>query len=308
METNSNSEKTSENNATGTLENQILAGRKVFFIMPNISVFPENFCEYFLGEGFECYFVLKGMSMSLIDRIEILIQYFKDVLFIFNVDATPISPEIYWDTFIEQLHNAYPQIGIGIMYNKKVVQEQVAETKAIFSQRIGVNCGYIEIDFDRNHNYMEAINCLQQCGAKGRRKSVRAVCFTSCSVAFEYNGEIFNEKIDDISLSHFTITLNAERKIPLDYELITQMALSIKGYRFKSDAILCLKRENSDGGIICVFMFVDERQQHRIGNDIKANLLPKLYDINLSNYTNLFEKFAEEREKRGFISKIDLPV
>ncbi len=291
-----------------TVESQILAGRKVFFVMPNISVFPDNFCEYFLGEGFECYFMLKDMSMTLQDRIEIFIQYFKDVLFIFNIDATPVSPDVPWELFIEKLHAAYPDVGIGVMYNKKVVEGQVAEMKSVFNQNIGVNCGYVEIDFDRNHNYMEAINVLQNCGAKGRRKSVRAVCFASCNVAFEYAGEAFNEAIDDISLSHFTITLDPQRKIPLDYELIRNMALNIKGFRFKSDAILCLKRENSDGGIICVFMFVDERQQQRLEMDTKANLIPKLYDIKLTNCMNMFDKIVEEREKRGFLPKIDLPL
>ena len=64
--------------------NEIVTGRKTFFITPDTSLLPETFLEDYFSLGYECYFIPNDKKVSIQRKLEILISIFRDVIFFFN--------------------------------------------------------------------------------------------------------------------------------------------------------------------------------------------------------------------------------
>ena len=71
----------------GNLVDEIVKGRKTFFIAPDRSLFPQAYLEEYLTLGFECYFIDTDIFLPIEIKIEIILSVFKDSILFFNIDA-----------------------------------------------------------------------------------------------------------------------------------------------------------------------------------------------------------------------------
>ena len=75
--------------------NEIVTGRKTFFIMPDSSLMPNSFLEDFFSLGYECYYIEFDKRIDTKKMIEVILSLFKDIIVFFNVDS--YVDDIKWD-------------------------------------------------------------------------------------------------------------------------------------------------------------------------------------------------------------------
>ena len=72
----------------GTFVEEIIKGRKTFFVAPDKSRFPESYLEEYLTAGYECYFIETDLFLPISTKIEVILSVFKDCIMFFNIDAS----------------------------------------------------------------------------------------------------------------------------------------------------------------------------------------------------------------------------
>ena len=85
----------------GTFVEEIIKGRKTFFVAPDKSRFPESYLEEYLTAGYECYFIETDLFLPISTKIEVILSVFKDCIMFFNIDAS-IQKE-NWQILIPRL-------------------------------------------------------------------------------------------------------------------------------------------------------------------------------------------------------------
>ena len=60
--------------------NEIVTGRKTFFILPDTSLMPETFLEDYFALGYECYYVAYDKRVNLAKKIKVITSLFKDFI------------------------------------------------------------------------------------------------------------------------------------------------------------------------------------------------------------------------------------
>ena len=292
--------------------NEIVSGRKSFFIAPDTSRFPENFLEEYFALGYECYFIQNDKHLSIDKKIDIITSVFKDCILFFNIDA-PI-PDVVWPNYIQNLQNQYNNsVLIGIMYTKRQSKEEKSRIERKYLLEIGISCGAVQLEYQKGTNFVIIQNLLFANQAQGRRKTIRAVCNKSCTFTFGLDSNQYSGVLQDISLSHFSfIYPKFKLKIQL-YEKITEIHFNICGFMFRSDAILIMEREVKDG-ILLVFSFVSQTGNNGLDDRLRQLLTPSLYQLMSANtnalLNQLFSKAGMMQEARtsieyGEISGLD---
>ncbi|MBD5443740.1 MAG: hypothetical protein K2M50_08715 [Treponemataceae bacterium] len=279
-----------------SIVNEIIKGRKVFFIAPDRSLFPQSFLEDYLALGYECYFIDNDIFLALQIKVEILLSVFKDSVLFFNIDA-PVQ-NLVWPDFVQVVKERHPEAICGVMYaRRQAVQEATAIEQQYFGM-IGNQCGCIQLEYQKKNNFGIVENVLRTNSVMGRRKNVRAVCRSSCLVQFSKDGDTINEKLSDISLSHFSLILQEGRCEFEEHEKIRNAQFTIKGLHFRSDIALFMTRM-VDEGVLYIFAFVNEQGQTALDQKNKLLLIPKIYDIVSSNCDELLSKlFSSARQKQ----------
>ena len=61
----------------GSILNEIIKGRKTFFIAPDKSLFPEIYLEDYLALGYECYFINHDTNHTFESKLEIILTVFQ---------------------------------------------------------------------------------------------------------------------------------------------------------------------------------------------------------------------------------------
>ena len=69
----------------GTFVEEIIKGRKTFFVAPDKSRFPESYLEEYLTAGYECYFIETDLFLPISTKIEVILSVFKDCIMFFNI-------------------------------------------------------------------------------------------------------------------------------------------------------------------------------------------------------------------------------
>ena len=139
--------------------NEIVTGRKTFFIAPDRSRFPENFLEEYFAMGYECYFIENDKKLPLEKKIEIIISIFKDCILFFNIDA--IIGDIFWPKYIMQLHQQYGgSVLIGVMYTKRQSKDDKAKIERKYLMEIGITCGAVQLEYQKGTNFIIIQNLL----------------------------------------------------------------------------------------------------------------------------------------------------
>ncbi len=228
-------------------------GVKTFFIVPDLSLFPEEFLKSFFLKGYETYFIHDDPYCSLEQKIHTLFSIFPQVILFFNIDR-PVQG-IDWPVFIGKLQETYGERAmIGVMYQKRNNQEEVRKLEWLYLYSIGIICGCIPMEYQKSKNLYRFINVLCANQANGQRRFLRALCNDSFKANFLYRRKQFHCALRDISISHFSCTFTGEApEIPL-HEKIREIQMNLRGILINVDAVLCLKRVLSEE-MIYVFVF-----------------------------------------------------
>lgn len=289
--------------------NAITTGRKTFFIQPDTSLLPENFCEEYLLDGFESYFISKlPANTSLENYIDYLYEFFNDLILFFNIDSPAPEGET-WPQFISKINAKYEgKVLIGVLYLKRQNREEKPIIEKIYLFNIGIMCGCIQLEYQKKNNFGIIEKVLFANQAMGRRKQVRAICNNNCTFDFVYNKESYRGMLQDISLSHFSIVLpHGKLQMPL-YEKVEGIQLTVKGCHVRTNAVLFLCRPVNNGADdLFVFMFVQKNGGQGMEIITKQTILPKVYEILSENCMNLLQDTIEEskkQQKRDYESKL----
>lgn len=282
-----------------SIVDEIVKGRKTFFIAPDRSLFPQSYLEEYLTMGFECYFIDTDIFLPIELKIEIILSVFKDSILFFNIDS-PLQDNT-WPRLISELHDKYPDALFGVTYSKRQTLNEKHSLEKLYLYTIGIQCGCIQLEYQKRNNFELIDKMLFANQAMGRRKAVRAVCTNNCKfqIVSEKSGTV-QGNIMDLSISHFSVML-PENALELDdYEKVKDVAFSVKGLRFHSDAVLYMTRK-TDEGILFVFAFCSKNGQSGLDASNKALVVPKIYEIMVENCKELLDKLfsaASHRRKR----------
>ncbi len=284
------------------LVEEIIKGRKVFFITPDKTLFPQSYLEEYLALGFECYFIDSDIFLPIEVKIDIILSVFKDSILYFNIDA----PTQYntWTKIIKDMQDKYPQALFGVMFAKRQSQYERSTIERQFLYNMELKCGCIQLEYQKKNNFSLISQVLHANQASGRRKNVRAVCSSSCLIQFTLkNQQVHQYKLSDISISHFSVVI-PEGELELETNAkIENITFMVHGLRFRSDATLFMTRP-VENGILYIFAFTSPSGKTELIPANRELLIPKIYAIMEENCTLLLNKlFSTAIRRRGNASE-----
>lgn len=246
-------------------------GIKTFFVVPDLSLFPEEFLKSFFLKGYETYFIHDDPYCSLETKIHTLYSIFPQLILFFNIDR-PVQG-IDWPVFIGKLQEQYgDRAMIGVMYQKRNNQEEIRKLEWLYLYSIGIICGCIPMEYQKSKNLYRFLNVLCANQANGQRRFLRAMCSDSFKANFAYRGKEYRSVLRDISISHFSCTFIGDiPEIPL-HEKVREIQMNLRGILINIDAVLCLKRVlGADMIHVFVFRTNDDREGMNPDHLIKVN-------------------------------------
>ena len=270
--------------------NEIVTGRKCFFILPDLSLMPETFVTDLFALGFECYYIGNDGRSDIKKKINSILTLFKDVILYINIDY-----EIYdlkWPEYIrELLTKKATRDQFGIMFTKRQSSVENQNIEQTYFKDLELQRGYIQLEYQRKFNFEIIARTLFNNQAQGRRKAIRALCSNACTYKFTFgdNNDTFFGSLQDISLSHFTILVE-ENPLPIKlYEKVHDIHFSIKGYLFQSDAILVMERPVGETKRLYVFSFVNSTGANGLDDRTKTIIVPVLHEMVSVNCVELLK-------------------
>ena len=214
----------------------VLEGRKTFFIVPDVSLLPEVFLEDYMNRGYEAYIINEGIE---------------------------------WRRYILELQRKYGEsVLIGVLHAPCETDAERIEMERFYAFDVGVKCGCITLEYNKNKNYPLIDRVLYATQACGRRKSVRAICDSASRVTFTISDKsllkenayfeknmMYKGKVLDVSISHFSCMFDRVLGLKIGAK-IPSVLVNINGMHFTSDAMLLMQRENP-GGTLFIFGFLN---------------------------------------------------
>lgn len=278
------------------LIDEIIKGRKTFFIAPDRSLLPQSFLEEYLALGYECYFIDNDIFLPMENKIELILSIFKDSILFFNIDF-PIQ-NLKWLNLISTLKIKHQNALFGVMYTKRQTPSEKLAIEHTYLYNLGLQCGCIQLEYQKKNNFGIIEKTLFANQAMGRRKNVRAVCTSSCNFSLTTEkGEVINGKLNDISISHFSFTLPIGKLDLAEYEKIKDIQFTIHGLHLRSDAVMYMKRTIATGELF-VFAFTTQTGAAGLDPLNKQLLTPKLYEIMAENCNELLTKLFSAASHR----------
>ena len=127
------------------LVEEIIKGRKTFFIAPDRTLFPQSYLEEYLTLGYECYFIDTDIFLPIEVKVDIILSVFKDSILFFNIDA-PIQGTS-WPHLIKGMQEKYPTALFGVLYAKRqsLSERQALERQYLYN--LGIQCGCIQLEY-----------------------------------------------------------------------------------------------------------------------------------------------------------------
>jgi hypothetical protein len=269
--------------------NEIATGRKTFFIAPDTSLMPESFLEDFFALGYECYYIENDKKINLRKKLDVLISLFHDVIIFFNIDAE-INGIDEWTVFIRNLIDSYNnQAEIGILYTKRQNKNDRIMLERKYLYEMGLSCGCIQLEHQKKNNFEIIEKILYMNQAQGRRKTIRAICPKSCTFSFTIDERNYSGNLQDISLSHFSFTCPEGYFNSQMYEKIEDIHFNIKGYIFRSSAILIMKR-NLNFETLYIMAFLSSTGTNGLDERIRVQLIPNIYQLMSTNFKTMMNQ------------------
>lgn len=273
---------------------EIVTGRKTFFITPDTSLLPETYLEDYFALGYECYFVEYDKRIRIEKKVDVILSLFHDVIIFFNIDYN--IPDLDWATYIKNLIESYSnRTSIGILYTKRQSKEERARLEHKFLYEMGVQCGCIQLEYQKKQNFELIEKILYANQAQGRRKNIRALCTNSCTFTCNHAGSSHTGVLQDISLSHFSIISPDNNFAVQLYEKISDFHFNIRGFMFRSDAVLIMERPLEYQSLM-VFAFVTSTGANGLDQRVNQLLIPNIYKLMSSNCSNLLNQLYRRLE------------
>ena len=128
-----------------SLVQEIIKGRKTFFIAPDRTLFPQSYLEEYLTLGYECYFIDTDIFLPMKEKVDIILSVFKDSILFFNIDA-PIQGAS-WIEIIHDMQVKYPSALFGVLYAKRHSQDERQSLEHQYLYTMGIQCGCIQLEY-----------------------------------------------------------------------------------------------------------------------------------------------------------------
>ncbi len=273
---------------------EISEGVKTFFVVPDLSIMPEEFTSSFFLRGFQAYYLMDDPYLDIPTKIRILSSIFPDVIVFFNIERRVNGVD--WPGFIRRLNEECgDRARIGVLYGRHRDPESRRALEKTYLFDIGVKCGCVPLEYSKAKNLSLLSSVLDSNDARGRRKSLRAICAESCAFNFEFAGRVYRGRIRDVSVSHFSCAFDDMEPALRLYEKVEDIQMKLGGAICTVDAVLFSQRE-SGGRRLDVFVFRDSRD--RDGLDPKA-----LAKIN-AYIQGHFERTVRSMIRAGFDEEI----
>jgi hypothetical protein len=264
-------------------------GRKTFFVVPEVSLFPEEYMKSYFMKGFETYFIDDDHYCPLEEKIHTLFSLFSDIILFINIDR-PIQG-IQWGPFIRNLQQTYREHAIiGVMYRRRNSPGETREIEKMYLYDIGITGGCIPIEYQKNRNLSVISNVLGANQANGQRRHLRSLCDNSYRMNLRFRGCQCNCVLRDISISHFSCVFTGEDpSIPL-HEKIADIQMNLRGVLVKVNAVLSLKRDIGEEKIH-VFVFRSDDDHEGLSPDNRVRINEIIYN---SFHSNMFAFLKSE--------------
>lgn len=284
----------------GISVNDIVTGRKTFFILPDTSLMPESYLEDYFALGYECYYVPYDKRVDIKRKIRAITSLFKDLIIFFNIDYN--IQNFNWEEYIADYIGEYKNpASVGILYTKRQTKDEKIRLERKFLFEMGIRCGCVQLEYQKVQNFELIGKILYANQAQGRRKTIRALCSSACTYTYTYGPykDVITGVLQDISLSHFTILVSGTG-LPIKlYEKIADVHFNIRGFLFRSDAVLVMERP-VNGDMLYVFAFVTSSGSNGLDERTRSLLIPALYKLLSVNCNavldQMYEKFTEKDE------------
>ena len=263
---------------------------------------PESYLEDYFAIGYECYYVPFDKRVNIQKKVKVITSLFKDLIIFFNIDYNLNLPDFNWCDFIyDYIHENNNAASVGIMYTKRQtkLEKQVLERKYLYE--MGIRCGCIQLEYQKAQNFELIGKILYANQAQGRRKTIRALCSSSCTYTYEYgpHKDSITGTLQDISLSHFTILVSGVGLEIKLYEKIADVHFNIRGFLFRSDAVLVMERP-VNGDMLYVFAFVNSAGQNGLDDRTRGLLIPALYKLLSVNCNAILDQmYAKVNEQEA---------
>jgi len=256
-----------------------IEGRKTFFIAPDTSFLPESYLEDFLSRGYEAYIIKDFRFYPVYEQVKIIIETCPDSILFFFVDS---DVGVDWGKFIKYIQEEFQEKALlGVLYAKGRTDEQKAAMEKYYLFDLGLQCGCIELAYNKEKNFEIIDKVMYANQACGRRKNVRAICDAAASANFIYQGTVVKGRVSDISVSHFSFIPDPNYTfpdIPL-YTNIGEITVTFKGLRFKVPATLMIQRDLDGGKVLQVFVMLKSNGQQGLDEDIAEKVRERIYTM-----------------------------
>lgn len=276
----------------------IIAGRKTFFIVPDVSLLPESYLEDYLARGYETYIIGDDRYCPLQKKIDIITSVFPDCILFFYIDT--IVQNFDWNVYINKLQIKYKDsVLIGVLYAKRQSEADKQKLEKYYLYDVGIKCGCIALEYQKAKNFALIDKVMYANQACGRRRNVRVICDDSSKINFDYCGKVYKSHLSDISISHFSCIMDLnhdQAAIPL-YEKINNVFVEVNGMHFHSDTVLIMQRQIGYN-MLYIFVFTKTDGSQGLDNDTIARLLQKIYQMVTDKAKNLMRSMFDEAGKK----------
>jgi hypothetical protein len=281
-------------------------GSKVFFIVPDLSVMPEDFVVSFFAKGFETYYVMDDHYLDIASKVRIIMNLFPDVFLFLNVDRK--LGGVNWPFLVRSIYDEYGERAkIGVLCGKHIGGDAIAELERTYLYDIGIFCGCIPLEYNKAKNQSLLTGVLAANEAKGRRSSLRALCGDTCTLNFSNEGRAYRGAVQDISISHFScVFVGPDPDIKM-YEKIDDIQLNLGGIICAVNGVLFAKRA-AEGSVLYVFVFRDSKNRDGLDAEMSAKVNSFIHrHFDQGVHAALAKGFGEEIAKRRQ-AKLETPL
>jgi hypothetical protein len=254
----------------GSDKKEILEGIKTFFIVPDLSLMPEDFLDNFFLNGYQAYYVMDDPYLDIPGKIRVLFSLFPDIIVFFNTERR--IGGLDWPAFIRSLKASNGERAkIGVLYGRHRGSESGRAFERTYLYEIGVHCGCIPLDYSKARNLSLLTKVLRANEARGRRRNLRAVCGESCSFNFSYEGRVYRGRVRDVSVSHFSCSYEGSDPALKLYEKVANVQLKLGGVICTVDAVLFIRRDG-EAEPLSVFVFRNSRGEDGLDPEVLAKV------------------------------------
>lgn len=265
-----------------TATNDLRLGVKTFFVVPDLSLFPEENLKAFFIKGYETYFLDDDPYCPLFAKISLLAESFPELILFFNIDRQ--IQGIDWPSFIGAMQKAYGNhVTIGVTFQKRSNPDETRKLERLYLFDIGIVGGCIPLEFQKSKNAALLQNVLMANQANGLRKQLRAICSDAHKVSFQIAGVTFRGVVRDISISHFSCVFPVAPELPLNTK-VADIQMNLRGVLCNVDGMLCLRRM-IEGNSVHVFIFLTAQGKNGLNPD-------QLERINVIVYNSITQAMA----------------